>query len=170
MEPENNQFNESAIYNEYWLFMKQVLKLLAILIFIAFVNGCLSSAKNEIPLLKDDLSIKPSKMNETKLVIFNDTNFGLFGTDGSETFQIKLNGKIVSPLGVGHYAQVIIPKGFCEVDLVQWRDLKRFSSQHKFEFNGSESFLRVYATDTSNEAQIVAVLPPGFENKFKAVK
>ncbi len=149
--------------------MNQSLKLIAILILLTSLTGCQSPVKDGIHIVVGDLSAKPSAKNETKVVIFNDSSFVLFGMDESREINVKMNGRSITKLGPGRYAQVIVPNGIFQVDLVHW-DIKRFSSKQRIEFNGSESFLQIHATTTANEAQLVPQLPPDFERKFQPVK
>src|ERR1700750_1679143 len=95
---------------------------LSVLLLISLLplTGCFTPVKNEIPLVKGDLHLIPANTNETKLVIFNDSNPVLYGADGSSRINVKLNGKGLGRLNFGQYAEVVIPKGKCEVD---WQPL-----------------------------------------------
>jgi len=87
------------------------------------------------------LSVKATSTNDTKLVIFNDSNF----------------------------AQVIVPKGSYRVEL-SYRDMADFSPHHQIELTDAESYLKINATPTSNQAEIVPTLPPNFDKKFKPIR
>src|SRR6266568_8306392 len=109
--------------------MKRSLQLAALLLLPLLLTGCLTPVANEIPLAYDDLSVKPGNTNDTRLVIFNDSNFVLYGLDGSGRINVKLNGKGVAQIHVGYYAQAIVPKGTYQVDLMH-RDTADFASRH----------------------------------------
>ena len=50
--------------------------LLGVLVLVSLVSftGCFTPVKNEIPLVKGDLHMIPANTNDTKLIIFNDSN------------------------------------------------------------------------------------------------
>jgi hypothetical protein len=149
--------------------MKQISQLAILLVVPLLLTGCLSPVKNEIPLAGSDLSVKATGTNDTKLVIFNDSNFLLYGLDGSGRINVKLNGQGVAQLKVGYYAQVIVPRGSYQVELLHV-DRDYYSSQHQIDLSEPESFLEVRAISFSNEVRLVSTLPPNFEKKFKPVK
>jgi hypothetical protein len=149
--------------------MKKSLQLIALLVLPLLLAGCLTPVKNEIPLAGGDLSIQATNMNDTKLVIFNDSNFLLYGMDGSGRINVRLNGKGVAQLHIGQYVQVMVPKGTCQVDLLH-RDMADLSSQHQIELRDPESFLEIYSTPFANSARLVPSLPPDFEKNFKPVR
>ena len=149
--------------------MKQIIQLSALLSFSLFLTGCLTPVKNEIPLASGSVLEKAANTNDTKLVIFNDSDFLAFGLDGSGRINVKLNGKGVAQIDIGRYAQVIVPKGKYQVDLVHL-DMAHFSSRHQIELTDPESFLEIFATPTSNKAFLISKLPPNFDEKFKPVK
>ena len=148
---------------------KSVLLGILLLVSLAPLTGCFTPVKNEIPLVKGDLHMIPANTNETKLIIFNDSNPVLYGLDGSSRINVKLNGKGIGQLNLGHYAQVIVPKGKCLFDL-QHLDLVHISSQRWLDLNESESFVEIFASPTSNEAKAVPALPPDFENNYKPIQ
>ena len=149
--------------------MKRFSQFVSLLVVLLLFSGCLTPVKNEIPLAGSDLSIKPAGTNETKLVIFNDSNYLLYGLDGSGRINVKLNGKGLTQLKVGYYAQVIVPRGTYEVGLLHV-DRDYYSTLHQIELTEPESYLEVRALGFSNEAKLVSALPPNFEKKFKPVK
>ena len=89
--------------------------------------------------------------------------------DGSGRINVKLNGQGVAQVNIGHYAQVIVPQGKYQVDLVHL-DTATFPSKHEIELNTPVSFLEIFATITSNKAFLVSRPPPDFDKKFKPVK
>ncbi|MDB6124831.1 MAG: hypothetical protein JWQ71_3824 [Pedosphaera sp.] len=151
--------------------MKQSIQLSALLILSLLLTGCssLSPVKNEIPLVKGGLDIKPTNTNDTKLVIFNDSSVVGFGIDGTGRINVKLNDKGVAQLNIGRYTQVIVPKGKYQVDL-EHLDMFHFTSQHQIELVKPESFLMIYATPTSNKAELLSTLPQDFEQKYRPVE
>jgi hypothetical protein len=149
--------------------MKRSLQPSSLIVALLFLAGCLTPVKNEMPLAKDDLSTMPADTNHTKLVIFNDSAFMSYGLDGSGRINVTINGKGLGQIKVGRYAQVIVPKGKCQVDLMH-RGMSDCFSQYDFEFSGSESFLEIAATPFSNEANCVSALPKDFEKKYMPIK
>jgi hypothetical protein len=149
--------------------MKRISQLAILLVVPLLLTGCLTPVQNEIPLAGANLSVKATSTNDTKLVIFNDSNFLLYGLDGSGRINVKLNGQGVAQLKVGYYAQVIIPRGNYRVDLLHV-DRDYYSSQHQIELSDPESFLEIRVFSFSNEARLVSTLPPNFVKKFKPVK
>ena len=149
--------------------MKQIIQLVILLVIPLLFTGCLAPVKNEVPLAGGDLSVKATSTNDTRLVIFNNSNFLLYGLDGSGRINVKLNGKGLVQIKVGYYAQAIVPKGSCQVELLHV-DRDYYSSQHQIELSEPESFLEIRAVSFSNEARLVSTLPTNFEKKFKPVK
>jgi hypothetical protein len=149
--------------------MKQLIQLSALLTLSLLLTGCLSPVQNEIPLVKGGLNIKPTNTNDTKLVIFSDSSVVGYGLDGSGHINVKLNGKGVTQLKIGRYTQVIVPKGKYQIELDHF-DLFHITSQHQFELNTPESFLLISATPRSNRAEMLTLLPPDFETKYKPVE
>jgi hypothetical protein len=149
--------------------MKRCIPLVALLVFPLLLAGCLTPVKNEIPLAGSDLSVQATSTNDAKLVIFNDSNYLLYGLDGSGRINVKLNGKGVAQLKVGYYVQVIVPKGSYEVGLLHV-DREYYTTQHQIELREPETFLEVRVVAFSNEARLVPALPSNFEKKFKPVK
>jgi hypothetical protein len=149
--------------------MKRLSPFAVLFVVLLLCSGCLAPVKNEIPLAGSDLSIKTAGTNETKLVVFNDSNFLLYGLDGSGRVNVRLDGKGVAQLKVGYYAQVIVPRGNHEVGLLHV-DRDYYSTQHEIELTEPEAYLEVRALGFSNEARLVSALPPDFEKKFKPVK
>jgi hypothetical protein len=149
--------------------IKRILQLVILLVIPLLFTGCLTPVKNEVPLAGGDLSVKATSTNDTRLVIFNNSNFLLYGLDGSGRINVKLNGKGLVQLKVGYYAQAIVPKGSYQVELLHV-DRDYYSSQHQIELSEPESFLEIRAVSFSNEAGLVSTLPPNFEKKFKPVK
>jgi hypothetical protein len=149
--------------------MKHIVRLSAVLILSLFLTGCLSPVRNEIPLAKGGLNIKPSNTNEAKLVIFNDSSVVGFGIDGTGRINVRLNGKGVTQLNIGRYTQVIVPKGKYQLDL-DHLDMVHFTSKHQIELVQPESFLLISATPVSNKAEMLSVPPPDFEAKYRPVE
>jgi hypothetical protein len=149
--------------------MKRISQLVLLLVIALLLAGCLTPVQNEIPLAGSDLSVKATGTNDTKLVIFNTSNYLLYGWDGTGRINVKLNGRGVAQLKVGYYAQVIVPKGSYQVDLLHV-DREYYSSQHQIELSEPESYLEVRAISFSNEARLVPALPPNFGKKFNPVK
>jgi hypothetical protein len=144
-----------------------LLRYLIAFVFITSLTGCrLTPVKNEIPLVTGDISLQQADPNYTKLLIFNASNYLMFGIDGTGRINVMLNGKGVAHLNIYEYAQLIVPKGKHKVSLVH-RDIVHLSSEHEIDLVNAESFLKVYATVTSNRAKLVAVLPKNFDKKFK---
>jgi hypothetical protein len=133
-----------------------------------FLTGCLTPVKNEVPLAGGDLFLRTTNTNETKLVIFNDSDVLLFGIDGSGRINVKLDGKGVAQLNIGRYAQVITSKGQHQVELLHL-DVVHFRSHHSIALSAPESFLRIYATSLGNKIELVPELPPEFEKRFKPI-
>lgn len=144
------------------------LPIAALIVILATACSSLPPVKNEVPLTGGDLSIQAASTNDTKVVIFNTSNSLMFGIDGSGRINVLLNGKGVTQLNIGQYAQLILPRGNYQLGLVH-RDLKDFESQHQVELVNPESFVEVYATVTSNQAKVISALPEGFVGKFKPV-
>ena len=149
--------------------LKPLIRLAVAFTLPLLLTGCLAPIKSEIPLAGSSLAVKATNPNDTKLVIFNDSNALLYGLDGSGRINVSLDGKGVAQLNIGRYAQVIVPKGTYQLDL-QHLDLARFSSHHQIDLKNSESFLEIRSTQTSNEAELVSRLPDNFERYFKPVK
>ncbi len=147
--------------------MIQSIRLSALLFLLTLLGGCLTPVKNEMPLVRNGLSAKATGPNETKVIIFNSSNWLLFPLTGR--INVKLNEKEIANLNIGQYAEVVMPRGGCQVDLVHW-DVANFYSQHIVELKGPESFLEVRATPTANQARIVPELPRNFEKRFKPVR
>lgn len=143
---------------------------LAILfILLTFAGGCRSKIESEVQLFQGDLSAESVDPRFSKVIVFNDSSFVLFGMDESKGISVKIDGKPIAKLAPGQYVQALVPKGVCEVKLVHW-DLRRFSSQQRIELLAQKSFLRVRATSEANEAEVVSELPPDFEKRFRPIK
>lgn len=149
-------------------FQKSVLSLSFLLIAL-LLSGCLSPVKNEIPLSGGSVLDNPQGTNDTRLTIYNDSNFLGFGLDGSGRINVKLNGQGVALIKIGEYAEVIVPKGKYEVELTHL-DMTEFASRQQIELTEPVSILEIFATPTSNKAFLVSHLPPDFDEKFKPVK
>jgi len=147
------------------IFIARGMQLSALLVLPLLLSGCLTPVQSEIPLAQGDLSVKATNTNDTKLLIFNDSDHVLYGLDGSGRINVKLNGKGVAQLHNGQYLQVILQKGSYRVDLAHL-DMVKFSSKYQIELTNSESFLEIRSTPTSNHAEIVPALPPNFERDF----
>jgi hypothetical protein len=150
-------------------YLMRIILYSALLSLPLFMAGCLSPVQNEIPLATGSVLERPANTNDTRLVIYNDSDFLAFGMDGSGRINVKLNGQGVAQVNIGHYAQVIVPQGKYQVDLVHL-DTATFSSEHQIELNTPVSFLEIFATITSNKAFLVSQPPPDFDKKFKPVK
>jgi hypothetical protein len=150
--------------------MKHIVRFSALLILSLLLTGCLSPVRNEIPLVKGGLNIKPSNTNDAKLVIFSDSSVVGFGIDGTGRINVRLNGKGVTQLNIGRYTQVIVPKGKYQLDLDHQDMLIHFTSHHQLELVQPESFLLISATPVSNKAEMLSILPPDFEVKYKPVE
>jgi hypothetical protein len=149
--------------------MKRSVQVALLLVATLLLTGCLTPIENEIPLAGSDLSVRATGTNDAKLVIFNTSNYLLYGLDGTGRINVKLNGKGVAQLKVGSYAQVIVPRGSYEVGLLHV-DRDYYSTQHQIELTEPESYLEIRAIAFSNEARLVPELPPNFVKKFKPVK
>jgi hypothetical protein len=141
----------------------------ALLGLLLLSTGCLSPVQNEIPLLAGGLSAKASGPNDTKLVIFNTSNGVLYGLDGSGRINVWVNNRGVAMVKIGHYAQVIVPRGPCHVSLTH-RDMAKFNSEHDFTLTGPEAFLEIRATPISNAAELLLVPPGNLEQDFTPVR
>jgi hypothetical protein len=148
--------------------MKKIILLSALLCFPLLLTGCLTPVKNELPLAPGSVFEKPSGTNDTRLVVYNDSNFALFGLDGSGRINVSVDGKGIGLIGIGKYAQVIIPKGKHQVDLVHL-DLGLFPSHHDIDLTDPVSFLEIFATPTSNRAFLISDLPPNFTAKYTLI-
>src|SRR5438132_12376195 len=84
--------------------MKRMIELFCVVALSMCLTGCLTPVKNEVPLAGGDLSVYATKTNETKLVIFNDSNSLLYGLDGSGRINVSLDGKGVAQLNIGRFA------------------------------------------------------------------
>jgi hypothetical protein len=149
--------------------LKKIILSSSFLFLALFLSGCLSPVKNEIPLAGGGVLDNPQGANDTRLIIYNDSDFLGFGMDGSGRINVTLNGQGVALVKIGEYAQVIVPKGKYEVDLVHL-DMAKFASHHEIELTEPVSILEIFATPTSNRAFVVSHLPPDFTEKFKPVK
>jgi hypothetical protein len=148
--------------------MKRSIQLAILSVLPLLFVGCLTPVRNEIPLVRGGWSAMAGNTNETRLVIFNNSNYLLYGLDGSGRINVRLNGRGVAQIKVGYYAQVMMPKGACRVNLVH-RDREDYATEHEVELTGPETFLEIGAISFSNRAKIVSTLPDDFENKFKPV-
>jgi len=142
---------------------------LAFLAFPIFLTGCLTPVKNELPLIKGNVIDRPANVNDTRLVIFNDSDFLAYGLDGSGRINVKLNGQGVALVKIRQYAQVEVPHGRYEVEL-EHMDMATFSSQHQIELRDPISFLEIFSVPTSNKAFLVSRPPADFNEKFKPLK
>jgi hypothetical protein len=141
---------------------------LACVAILVFVTGCLTPVRNEVPLATGNVMDKPASANDTRLVIFNDSDFLAYGLDGSGRINVNLNGQGVAQVKIGQYAQVVVPHGQYQVDLAHM-DIATFSSHHQIELRDPVSFLEIFATPTANEAFLVSRPPSDFDEKFKPV-
>ncbi len=148
--------------------MRRIVELFSMTALSVLFTGCLTPVKNEIPLAGGDLSVRATRTNETKLVVFNDSNSLLYGLDGSGRINVTLDGKGLAQMSIGRYAQVITSVGQHEIDLAHF-DIGPFRSHHSIELSAPESFLKIYATPVGNEIDLVPVLPQDFEKKFKPI-
>lgn len=148
--------------------MKKVIVASFGLAVVAFLSGCLSPVKNEIPLVSG-LAAKSSSTNETKVLLFNDSNQALYGLDGSGRINVWIDGKGVALINVAQYTQVILPKGRHQLDL-KHLDIVPFRSKHSLELFEAQIYVKIYATAAGNEIKVVPVLPLDFEQDFTPVK
>ncbi len=99
-----------------------------------------------------DSSVSDSELQ--RLIIFNDSNFLLYGIDGSGKINVYVNGKGVGQLPIGTYVIVELEIGTHEIEL-EHRDIKMFKSTHKVAIRNDQQFLKIYSTMTSNGADLV---------------
>ncbi len=111
---------------------------------------------------------KPAGPSETKLTIFNTSGSLAYGLDGSGRINVRLDGRGVGQVGIHRYATLIVPKGKHEVELVHL-DMVKLTSHQQIELTEPESYLQIFATASSNKAELVSHLPANFADKFKPV-
>ncbi|MGA3265191.1 MAG: hypothetical protein ABSE16_00020 [Verrucomicrobiota bacterium] len=148
--------------------MKRPVQIVAFLALCLLVTGCLTPVKNQMPLACVSDWARPAGTNDTKLVIFNTSDYLAYGLDGSGRINVRLDGRGVGQINLRRYAQLIIPKGAYDVELVHL-DMGTFTSHHQIELTEPESYLQIFATPTSNRAFLVSHLPPDFAGKFRPI-
>ena len=112
---------------------------------------------------------KSASTNDTKLVIFNTSDYLAYGLDGSGRINVRLNGQGVGQINLRRYARLIVPRGAYAVELVHLDSMCTFRSHHQIELTEPESYLQIFATPTSNRAFLVSHAPPDFAGKFSPI-
>lgn len=114
----------------------------------------------EIRLLPPELDAKPAAANESKVLFFNNSNKLLFGIDGTGRVGIWINGIGLGVLEIGEYAQVSLPRGRHDIELVHV-DVVTFNSKHEIVVGDGPLFVEVFATIVSNDLKTFDALPTG---------
>ncbi|MBU4487934.1 MAG: hypothetical protein KKI13_02565 [Candidatus Omnitrophica bacterium] len=97
--------------------------------------------------------------------MFNDSNFLLYGIDGSRKINISIDGKGVGQLSIGQYVVVETNEGKHMIHLTH-KDIADFNSDHVIDIKEPESYLKIYSKTTSNGADLVNK-PGAFEAEFR---
>ena len=128
--------------------------------------GCagIANVQPEFELPPQDLS-QQAPEGHCAVVFFNDSNWLMFGLDGSGKLNVFLEETPLASLNIGDYVQVMLPEGERFVTLSH-EDLGTMISTHTFVAEGDRVFVRVYATITSNGLQVVEA-PPDFPSDFE---
>lgn len=128
--------------------------------------GCsgISSIQPQLELPPQDLS-QQAPEGHCAVVFFNDSNFLMFGLDGSGKLNVFVGETPLASLNIGDYVQVMLPEGEHFVTLAH-EDLGTMISTHAFVAEGDRVFVRVYSTMTSNGLQVVEA-PSDFLGDFK---
>jgi hypothetical protein len=134
--------------------------LLAALTSVA-VSGCaLPPLAREVPLLRPELTTQPSKPENSKVLIYNNSNRLAFLLTGK--MHVRLNGRGVAALEIGEYVQIEVPKGKHTLMLSHW-DMIVFNSIHELNVDASSIFVEIQATPVSNSMKVHPNLPPSSE-------
>lgn len=143
-------------------------KIACTLLFISIsflLCGCAAiPVKQEVPLPSQMIGQAPSEEGMVRLVIFNDSDFLLYGLDNSGKINVSINGKGVGRLSIGHYVIVEVSEGKHTVHL-EHKDIVDFHSDHVIDIKEAENYLRISAKMTSNKAELVKK-PADFEGEF----
>jgi hypothetical protein len=147
--------------------MKKIFCSLIFMSVSVLICGCAAlPIKQEIPLPPQVIGQPPSKEGMVRLVIFNNSDFLLYGLDTSGRINVSIDGKGVGQLNIGRYVVVEISEGEHAIDLVR-RDIADFHSSHLVDIKEPESYLKIYSKITSNGAELVEK-PADFDDKFTA--
>ena len=105
---------------------------------------------------------------KTRVIFFNDSNSILYGLDGSDKINIKLNDKAVGSLKIGDYVQIFLEQGAYDLYLAHW-DLVTLESTYKINIGKDDVYIQVYSQTTSTAYQIVDELPENFSQKYEPI-
>ncbi len=111
-------------------------------------------------MLRPELTTEPSKPENSKVLIYNNSNRLAFLLTGK--MHVRLNGRGVAALEIGEYVQIEVPQGKHELMLSHW-DMIVFNSTHELNVDGSSIFVEVQATPVSNYMRVHPKLPPKSE-------
>lgn len=137
---------------------------LAIIGILTVLAGCAATPPlTEVLLPPQSISAQPEE-GLIQLVIFNDSNFLMYGLDGSGKINIHQDGQGVGQLRIGQYVILAVAEGLHTIDLLH-KDLVNFSSTHEISVGSSQTFVKIYAKVTSNGAEIVPK-PENFDLEF----
>jgi hypothetical protein len=102
----------------------------------------------------------------TAVVFFNASSWLTHGLDRSGKVNVAVSGKNLASLWLGEYVLVMLPPGEYFVSLAHW-DLATFTSSHALTVKGERTFVKVYATLTSNGLEVLEAQPPDFERSYE---
>ncbi len=145
------------------------LRPISVIICFVLLAGCaVTPIQREIELPTQDLAQSTAGDSKARLIMFNNSNKFWFGMDGSGKINIALDGKGVCRLSIGEFVIVETNPGEHKIDL-EHRDMALFKSSCTINAVEKDSFIQVYATPTSNAAEITSK-PDSFEYSYRAVK
>lgn len=118
--------------------------------------GMSLSCQAEVKVLGSDLKASSTQENETKILLYNNSN----GTHNflTGTITVKVNGEDLCKLRIGEYVQIQLPKKVHKLTLSRW-DIVTSTSNQYFEVNDQESYLELKAAVGAPTVEFHTKLP-----------
>lgn len=114
----------------------------------------------EVVLMPGEVKVPAKQPGQTYVLVFNNANKLLFGPDNTARINMRIDGKGVGGLDVGHFAQFVLPNGRYTVTLLH-QDVGHFTSTHELVLTGEHAFVEIWPTPFSNGLKVHAQLPEG---------
>ena len=138
-------------------------------ILLIFLGLFLLSCGTASGLYKNPIfEAQANKGQYSKIIFYNNTNFGLYPTSSGIGMGIIIDGKYVTKLRWRRYIEFYVEKGLHELQVYHW-DVFKFTSSYKLEFNEDDYVIELQCTPVSNAYFIKNELPPNFESDYVKV-
>ena len=116
------------------------------------------------PLPRQTLST-PVPDGQTRVIFFNDSNFLMYGLDGTGTINFFLDEEPVATVPIGGWVQVFAEPREYSLKL-QHHDMGLIEDTFDLSIVGEETYVRLYCGITSTKFELLESLPENFNDKF----